>query len=131
VKVLLDTHTLLWFFEDEDRLSPQARQILRLRSTVPFVSVVSLWEIAIKLSRGKLEFDRPLSELIDEELPSNGIELLAVDRNHLLKVQQLPFPYEGHADPFDRMLVAQALTEEFELLSADTKLDAYGVRRVW
>lgn len=131
LKVLLDTHVLLWFLQDDSKLSPVARQNLRLYSTHAFVSVVSVWEIAAKSSLGKLRLYAPLAKMLDEEIPENGFELLPVERDHLLQVQNLPFPANGHSDPFDRMLVAQALAEDFEILSADAKLDAYGVRRVW
>lgn len=131
LRILLDTHRLIWLVENEEFLSPRARQILRLRSTLVLVSVASLWEMSIKMSRGKLEMDRSLMELIDDELASNGIDLLPITREHILRIEKLSFPMNGHADPFDRMLVAQALANDLEPLSADVKLDGYGVRRVW
>ena len=131
VRILLDTHSLIWTIQDESSLSRSARRLLGMHSTVLLVGVASLWEISIKISRGKLKLDCPMAELIDKELPENEIEILPIEREHLLLLQNLPFPTNGHADPFDRMIVAQALAEDLELLSADAKLDAYGVKRVW
>lgn len=95
------------------------------------MSVASHWELAIKESRGTLKLDVPLAELFSTEMIANGYTLLPIEPAHLLRVATMPFPLEGHADPFDRMIVAQALVEDLELLSADVKLDAYGVKRVW
>ncbi len=131
VRILLDTHVLVWLTGDESRLSSSARQLLKQRSTTVFVSTVSLWELAIKLSLGKLELGIPLSDLIDKELPSNGIEVLPISSEHVLELERLPRPPNGHADPFDRMIVAQAIADGLELVSADAKLDAYGVERTW
>ncbi len=92
------------------------------------MSVAGLWELAIKESRGSLRFEIPFDDLIESAIETSGFVFLPINRQHLAS---LPFPASGHADPFDRMLVAQALAEDLELLSADVKLDAYGVKRVW
>ena len=129
--VLLDTHTYLWTTQDDSTLSRVARQTLQFRSTLAFVSVVSFWEIAMKSSRGALKLKTSYERLLREEIEENGFSVLGLERKHFETLHRLPFPTNGHADPFDRMLVAQALSEDLELLSADVKLDAYGVRRLW
>lgn len=130
-RVLLDTHTYLWSTQDSPDLGRTARQTLRLYSTTAYVSVVNFWEIAMKHARGGLKLKAPVERFLYEEVAENGYEVLSLEREHILAYHKLPFPSNGHADPFDRMLVAQALAEDLELLSADAKLDAYGVRRVW
>lgn len=130
-RTLLDTHTYLWATQNSPELSRTARQTLRLHSTVAFVSVVNFWEIAMKHARGGLRLNGPLERLLYEEVAENAFEVLALEREHIRVYHEMPFPANGHADPFDRMLVAQALAEDLELLSADVKLDAYGVKRVW
>lgn len=131
MRALLDTHTFLWSLTSLDRIGKSALRTISLQSTEALVSVVSLWELAIKESRGALRFEIPFDELIQSAVETSGFVLLPIKHEHLLRVGSLPFPANGHADPFDRMLVAQALAEGIDLLSADAKLDAYGVRRVW
>ena len=115
---LLDTHTLLWSVGD--------------RSKAIFVSVVSLWKIAIKEGRGSLELTPSVRRLFDEGgFYDYGFVLLRVEIAHLDALRRLPPSAATHGDPFDRMLAAQARAEGLELLSADAKMDAYGVRRVW
>ncbi len=129
---LLDTHTLLWSVGDPGRLSAAVAAILRSSSSTAYVSVVSLWEIAIKEGRGSLELSPSARRLFEEGgLADYGFVLLPVEVEHLNELRRLPSSATTHGDPFDRMLAAQARAEGFELLSADTKLDAYGVRRVW
>ena len=131
-RVLLDTHTLIWIATDSDRLSRTASMVMRQRSTVAYVSVVSLWEIATKLARGSARELEPLDAYFEvEPLIEQGLVLLEVTLPHLQEYRHLPTPQASHADPFDRMLAAQARAEGLELLSTDAMLDAYGARRVW
>ena len=85
----------------------------------------------MKTARGGLRLKTSFERLLYEEIQENGYEVLGLEREHLAIYQRLPFPHDGHADPFDRMIVAQALSEDLELLSGDAKLDVYGVKRVW
>ena len=124
--VLLDTHALLWWIADDPQLSVKARKAItggRCR-----FSLASCWETAIKASLGRLKLDRPLAQFFQEELTANGIKLLAIDFRHVMRVERLPF---HHRDPFDRVLIAQALEEDFALVSKDERFDAYGVNRIW
>lgn len=110
-------------------MSRDAIRLLSMHSTQPVISAASLWEISIKLKSGKLALDDPFPEMVAKEFASNAYELLPIEPEHTFKLLQLPVL--EHADPFDRMLAAQTLAEDIEILSADEKLDAYGVRRIW
>jgi PIN domain nuclease of toxin-antitoxin system len=94
----------------------------------PLLSVASLLEMAIKISLGKLVLTEPFETMVPEQLDLNGIDQLGIAFEHVAQVSKLPF---HHRDPFDRLLVAQALVEELPIVSADSSLDAYGVRRLW
>lgn len=128
MKLLLDTHTVLWFLGGSERLSARARAVIDDPANTRFFSVAGAWEIAIKVSLGKLSLTAPFAELIPRQLHSNAIELLAIQPAHMAAVIGLPF---HHRDPFDRMLVAQAVVEGAALVSVHAALDAYGVQRIW
>ena len=128
---LLDAHTFIWVIFGTSDLSRTAKQTLALRSTVAYIGVVSLWEIAMKVAQGSLEFDFPLEEVFDREFQADGYVRLDITDRHFAELVQLPHPSLSHRDPFDRLLDAQARAEGLELLSADPKLDAHGVRRTW
>ena len=96
--------------------------------TKKFLSVASLWEIAIKLSIGKLTLSAPFNVLIPRQLSLNGFELLDIEIDHTAVVAVLPF---HHRDPFDRLLIAQAAVEKMSVISVDTAFDAYPVTRLW
>lgn len=128
MRFLLDTHSLLWFLAGDESLSEKARRIIENPDCDILVSIACLWEIAIKHSLGKLKLARPFDDLFPDQLASNSISLLGIGVAHLAEVSRLPF---HHRDPFDRLLVAQSLSEEIPLLSSDDTLDAYGLERIW
>jgi len=128
MNLLLDTHTFLWFIAGSDNLSQKARALIEDESNRVYLSAASLWEIAIKVSLGKLNLSEPFETFIPEQLDMNSVELLGISVSHASRVASLPF---HHRDPFDRLLAAQALTEDIPILSADEVLDAYGVTRLW
>jgi PIN domain nuclease of toxin-antitoxin system len=128
VKVLLDTHTFLWFIDDSPQLSTTARTLIEDGNNEVFLSVGSLWEMAIKIGLGKLSLGQPFETLMPAQLALNNIELLNITVDHTAKVITLPF---HHRDPFDRLLVAQALVETIPLVGVDAVFDAYGIRRLW
>lgn len=128
MKLLLDTHAFLWFAADDPRLSATARDSIENEANEVYLSAASHWEIAIKQSVGKLSLDRPFRTLISEEVELNGIIFLPIDLSHSEAVLSLAF---HHRDPFDRMLIAQSMVEEFPLLSCDEQFDAYGIARIW
>ncbi len=128
MEILLDTHTFLWFVEDSPRLSKTARTLIEAEDSRPFLSVASLWEMAIKISLGKLSLTQPYESFVEGQLTTNGIDMLNVKINHTAAIATLPF---HHRDPFDRLLVVQARIENLPLVSIDPIFDAYGIQRVW
>lgn len=128
MKLLLDTHAFLWFVWDDAKLGANAKTVIEDSSNVKFLCVASCWEIAIKASLGKLRLDSPSAEFISRELIANGFHLLSISLAHATSVETLPF---DHRDPFDRLLVAQAVAEQMTLVSRDSIFDAYGVPRSW
>jgi PIN domain nuclease of toxin-antitoxin system len=128
MKLLLDTHTLIWWDSDDARLGRRARTAIADRSNAVLVSVVSAWEIQIKHQLGRLDLARPLAEIIDRQRTENDMAVLPVTLSHVFALGDLP-PH--HGDPFDRLLLAQAQTEGAALVSTDAALAAYDVRTLW
>jgi PIN domain nuclease of toxin-antitoxin system len=123
--VLLDTHAALWMIADSRRLSPRALEIIVASSARLIVSATSLWEVAIKRSTGKLTVPADLSRRL---AALRQVELLPISPLHAEAVGELPW---HHRDPFDRLLVAQALAERFAIVSPDPALAQYGVDVIW
>jgi PIN domain nuclease of toxin-antitoxin system len=128
MRLLLDTHTFLWFCQGDAALSATAKTLIEDPANHKLVSVASCWEIAIKAGLGKLTLGEPSATYIPAALSRTGFELLPVSLVHATAVESLP-PH--HRDPFDRLLVAQAKIEVIPVVSADPALDPYGVRRLW
>jgi len=127
-KCLIDTHTLLWASENSDNLSLPAKEIIDLKSNIILISIVSFWEIAIKVSLGKLQTNIPLNSL-KQYLGDTNYSLLHISFEALNRIKSMPF---YHRDPFDRMLIAQAITENIPIVSVDTKFDLYPeIQRIW
>jgi PIN domain nuclease of toxin-antitoxin system len=124
--VLLDTQAFLWWVADDPRLSKRAARAIA--ATECLLSVASCWEMAIKASLGKLTLPGAVGRFVQEQLEVNGFSLIAISLEHAAGVAELPF---HHRDPFDRLLVAQALAEGLSLVSADPIFRRYGVTRVW
>jgi len=128
MRLLLDTHSFLWFITGDDRLSRAARDLVEDGGNQLWLSIASLWEIAIKTSIGRLELARPFGELIPEQMSLNGIEALDIRVEHVAQVAQLPFHYR---DPFDCLLIAQAKVEDIPIVGADAVFDNYAITRMW
>lgn len=128
MRLLLDTHALLWFVSNHPDLSPTAAQLIGDPTNQKIVSVVSLWEITIKVSLGRLNLALPLADFIKTHLTPSKVQLLQIEVPHLLTLEALP---HHHRDPFDRLLAAQALAEKVSFVSADAAFDSYGVQRIW
>ncbi len=128
--MLLDTHAFYWYVEGDQKLSGTAQTLIQNAANEILISPASHWEIAIKVSLGNWTLNRPYEEFIDLGLTQYGFQVLPILPNHTAKLIVLTFT-KNHKDPFDRLLVAQALTENIPIVSADTQLDAYGVQRLW
>ena len=124
MRILLDSHVFLWWTTDDTRLGARAARAIASGANECFLSHASVWEMAIKASLGKLKLDGPVGRFIAEHCELNGIRLLPIDFRHVCAVENLP---RLHGDPFDRLLVAQALTEGLTLASKDATLKSYGV----
>ena len=127
MRLLLDTHTFLWFIDDSPQLSQQGKALLEADNEL-WLSIASLWEITIKLRLGQLTVGMPIEVLMTEHLTRNAIDILPITVAHLIALSTLPL---HHRDPFDRLLIAQAMVEQAPLVSADPAFDAYPVQRVW
>lgn len=128
MRVLLDTHALLWIVAALPRLSPAARQMAGDASVTKLVSIASLWEIAVKVRLKKLDLGMEFDDLVSLIENQRLAEFLPINPAHVKRVLHLEM---HHRDPFDRMLVAQALAENLTLVSADTSLGAYAFQRLW
>ena len=128
MRVLLDTHALLWWLAGDPRLGAEAHRLLRDPETAVYLSAVSVLEMALKARLGKLELPLPAGALAADAIAEDGFVGLPVTLRHAGGVERLPL---HHRDPFDRLLVAQAQAEELTLLSADPQMEAYDVDLVW
>ena len=126
-KFLIDTHTFIWLIEDDPKLPDSSKRLIDNLNNDIFISIASLWEMAIKISIGKLKLLGVLAQAIDE-LYARNIKILPIDSLHILRVQSLPF---HHKDPFDRIIIAQSLTENITLICIDGVFDSYGIKRLF
>ena len=127
MRLLLDTHALLWFQSGDRRLSRSARRAIEAEDAELVVSAATVWEMAIKASLGRLRLSDPVDAYVAEKV-SQGYRLLSVSWAHAAKVEGLPW---HHRDPFDRLLAAQALAEGYPLVTRDRVFRKYGVKVVW
>lgn len=127
-ELLLDTHTLLWFFWDDPRLSTSAKHMIEDPHRRKLASIASCWEIAIKVSLNKLFLGEPCQQFLQREIIHNNFELLPITLDHATQVENLTM---HHKDPFDRLLIAQCMIENIPIIGADTSFDAYPVCRLW
>lgn len=128
MRMLLDTNSFLWFIAGSDRLSTTALDIIVDQNNDLFLSIASLWEIAIKVSIGKLELLQSFDKLIPDQLNKNDIDTLHIELNHLSELIQLPF---HHRDPFDRLIIAQGMIESMPVISSDPAFKMYPVELIW
>ena len=125
---LLDTHTFLWFINADPSLSAPAQAAIEPGTNDIVLSIASLWEMAIKVSLGKLIVPLPFAEFMQEQMRENGIILLQIQMAHIELVTRLPF---HHRDPFDRLIIAQSLVDQIPIIGKDDIFDAYGIQRLW
>jgi PIN domain nuclease of toxin-antitoxin system len=128
MNLLLDTHTFLWLRFSPDKVSSTALSAYQDEANQVFLSHASVWEMQIKHQLGKLELDIDLAELLKEQCEQNSLQLLPVEIIHILGLSKLPF---HHKDPFDRLLISQAVTENMSLVSSDEFFSDYEVKVLW
>jgi PIN domain nuclease of toxin-antitoxin system len=128
MNLLIDTQSLIWFYENSPSLSRDARRAIEDGESICFASMASFWEMSIKMNLGKLEIkDCSLGEFINE-VEEHGFITIDIAKTHILRNGSLPF---NHRDPFDRLIIAQAFVEDFTIVSNDQVFDSYGVKRIW
>lgn len=128
MRVLLDTHAFLWFICGDERLSICARSCIEDEGTTKLVSIASIWEIAIKTSIGRLAMVGSFDSVIPAQIARNGFSVLDIRLEHIARVVSLPL---HHRDPFDRLLISQALVEDIPIVTRDAAFHAYDLECVW
>lgn len=128
MKLLLDTHVLLWMHDAIENLSRSATDALKLTENSLHLSTVTIWEIQVKYKIGKLKLGKPIDEILDEQISVNDLTILPLQREHAVNVIDLP---SSHKDPFDRMIISQAMVEDMVIVTADPKFSSYPVRLLW
>ena len=131
MKLLLDTHTVLWYYLDDPQLSVAADAAITDPANEKWVSPASHWEVAIKISIRKYAIAQPFEDFWRNAIDMNAFRTLHILPRHAGRVATLPYPPNNHRDPFDRLIVAQALVEGMNVVSVDQQLDAYGITRIW
>jgi len=127
MKYLLDTHTIIWHYEDSPELSQKAVGIIGDLKNSLYISSISLWEIAIKMNLNKLNLQFSFDELLDE-ININKVDILQIENKYLQNLSALPYL---HKDPFDRLLISTALTEDLTIITIDENIQKYDVNWVW
>ncbi|MFT4928359.1 MAG: PIN domain nuclease of toxin-antitoxin system [Phenylobacterium sp.] len=122
MRYLLDTHVLLWFDGAPEKLSENVLNILLNENNELYLSHASIWEMQIKIQLNKLTLESKLKELVDSQQQTNGLQLLPIEPKHIYALNKLD---THHRDPFDRMLISQAMTEQMTLLTVDSKIHLY------
>ena len=125
MKLLLDTHIFIWWVDQPEKLSPAALSALEDEANELLLSVASVWEMQIKIQLGKLKLSLPLKELVTNQQETNDLTVSPVALTHVLALDALPF---HHKDPFDRLLIAQSISEGFTVVTADSQFSAYSLK---
>jgi PIN domain nuclease of toxin-antitoxin system len=131
VKLLLETHTFLWHADGDPQMSAAATALLVDPANELFLSMASVWEIAIKTGPKKLSLSAPFVTFMQKAITGYGITLVPMTLDDCAAYEQLPFPDQKHRDPFDRMIVVHALRNGLSVVGIDSALDAYGITRLW
>ena len=128
MKYLLDTHAFLWFVTDNDKLSSNARSIIKNSNNEVYFSAASAWEMSIKVRLGRLTIEEELEPFIIKQLSENNFSTLSITIFHSIYTSKLP---DIHKDPFDRMIIAQSQVEDMPLISKDKNIEKYKIPVVW
>jgi len=122
MNLLLDTHTFLWFIDDNLKLSDRLKNIIEDTNNISYLSIASLWEMSIKFNLGKLTLDPNYEDFVEREIVTSTIQLLNIELKHIRVNSTLPF---HHRDPFDRLIIAQSIVEEMPIVSVDSAFNKY------
>lgn len=128
MKLLFDTHAFLWWESEPEKLSPTALVLCEDKSNQLLLSVVSVWEMQIKIQLGKLKLKKSLKEIIERQLSENDLKILSVELNHALTLKDLD---NHHKDPFDRLIISQAKVEKLAIISGDKVISRYDIEVIW
>ena len=128
MKYLIDTHTLLWSVGNNPKLSKKAKNHYLNPNNDIFLSIASIWELSIKIGLQKLNLKLPLKEFVNIHILGNNIQILDIKLNHLYVIEKLPL---HHRDPFDRLIVSQAIEENLPIIGMDEVFDNYEIKRIW
>ncbi|MCY3977867.1 MAG: type II toxin-antitoxin system VapC family toxin [Chloroflexi bacterium] len=128
MRYLLDTSAFFWYVSDHQRLSSVAAERMKDPPSIFHLSLVSIWEVAIKFNMGKLDLPLPFDEFVDKTIHSYSLRLLNIQIPHLRRVARMPL---HHRDPFDRLLIAQSQVENIPVITSDAAFDSYEIQRVW
>lgn len=128
MKILLDTHVFIWWHNDSKKLSQTAFTMIKDKENMLFLSMVSIWEMQIKLQLGKLQLQVSLPLLINEQQTKNGLHILPIALEHILTLEKLP---SHHQDPFDRLLIAQSIYEKMPIITHDNQFSNYPISTLW
>lgn len=131
MNLLLDSHTLLWLMESNPSLSKVAVALLADPANRLFLSMASIWEIAIKSGMSKLGLSVPFAKFLETAINGYGLIVLPISTEDCIRYESLPFPDQQHRDPFDRMIITQALRGGMAIVGVDAAFDSYGVTRLW
>jgi PIN domain nuclease of toxin-antitoxin system len=124
MNLLLDTHTFLWFVNDDPRLSNHLKDLIENENNIHFLSIASLWEMSIKYNLGKLVLVPSYEEFVEQEIIASSINLLNIELDHLKINATLPF---HHRDPFDRIIIAQSMAENIPVITVDSVFNKYSI----
>lgn len=130
MKVLMDTHTFIWWDQSPTKLSRSVLEILREEENTRLLSIVTIWELQIKVQLKKLQLRKSIQEVVSEQLHFNATQILSIYTEHIFALEKLP-NLPDHRDPFDRLLVAQAFYEQIPILSIDPKFSQYPITVIW
>ncbi len=126
--LLFDTHSFIWWADEPAKLSPAALVALEDEDNRLYLSDAGIWEMQIKVHLGKIKLKLPLPDLIESQKRDNDVEILHIKTEHILALDNLPF---HHKDPFDRLLIAQSIVEDFTIITLDSEFSAYPAKLLW
>lgn len=127
MRYLLDTHVVIWYFDDSPKLPEKIIEIIKNSESKLYISSISLWEIAIKMSLGKLDLNITLNELLSA-VKNSDINILQIEDDYLQNISKLPFL---HKDPFDRLIISTALTDDLTIITVDENIQKYDIPWIW